>query len=35
MAGVSTPVANSKGLGAKMAQELKEKSVDACILVAT
>jgi glycine reductase len=35
MAGVSTPVANSKGLGAKMAQELKENSVDACILVAT
>jgi|ETNmetMinimDraft_35_1059890.scaffolds.fasta_scaffold37249_1 glycine reductase len=35
MAGVSTPVANSKGLGVKLAQELKEKSVDACILVAT
>jgi glycine reductase len=35
MAGVSTPVANAKGLGVKMAQELKEKSVDACILVAT
>jgi glycine reductase len=35
MAGVSTPVAQSKGLGAQMAQELKEASVDACILVAT
>ena len=35
MAGVSTPVAQSKGLGSQMAQELKEAAVDACILVAT